>query len=232
MNKKHVVVVFSGGLDSTALLMWHLVQRHKVHALSFDYGQRHRRELDSALTITTVLRRTYAMTHSIVDLTHVGQFFGGNSQTDKSIPVPEGHYTDETMKLTVVPNRNMIMLAVATGVAIAEGAGIVSYGAHSGDHAIYPDCRPDFAAAMGIAIRKGNAPAPRLATPFINMSKSELLCIGSRLGAPFEHTWSCYKSGYEYHCGKCGTCVERREAFEHAGVPDPTKYMDKVPVLP
>lgn len=127
------------------------------------------------------------------------------------------------MKLTVVPNRNMILLALAGAWAVSTKSEAIAYAAHAGDHAIYPDCRPEFAEAMQGALLLCDWHPVRIARPFLAMSKADLVKLGAELGVPFALTWSCYKGG-DKHCGKCGTCVERREAFELAGVPDPTKY--------
>ena len=138
-------------------------------------------------------------------------------------PTPDGHYTDESMKATVVPNRNMLFLAVAASWAIAQGAAAVAYAAHAGDHAIYPDCRPEFVRAMSAALGLADWRQLELATPFINWDKGQIVRRGAELGVPFEKTWSCYRGGTA-HCGTCGTCVERREAFSQAGIADPTIY--------
>ena len=144
----------------------------------------------------------------------------GNSQTDPDIPVPEGHYAEESMKATIVPNRNMIMLAIAAGHAMSIGADSVYYAAHAGDHAIYPDCRPELANALDYAIGLADWRKVRVERPFIDISKGSIARLGYVLKVPFELTWSCYK-GDKYHCGKCGTCVERKEAL---GSQDPTIY--------
>jgi 7-cyano-7-deazaguanine synthase len=213
------VVVFSGGLDSTVLLwkMWKLTGQ--VAALSVDYGQRHRKELVYAKRMSEKLD----IPHEVADLRAIRDLIGGSSQTDDSIPVPEGHYAAENMKLTVVPNRNMILLSVAIGWAIQRKAEVVAYAAHGGDHAIYPDCRPEFVDIMAKAAQVADWRAVFLDAPFLLKTKAEVVKIGAELGVPFVETWSCYKGG-DRHCGKCGTCVERIEAFEKAGVPDPTEY--------
>jgi 7-cyano-7-deazaguanine synthase len=145
--------------------------------------------------------------------------------------IPEGHYEDATMRQTVVPFRNGIMLAVAAGFAeSAEAEGLV-IAAHAGDHAVYPDCREDFMQAMGDAIRLGTYAEIALLRPFIDLRKEEIAARGAALGVNFAKTWSCYKGG-EIHCGKCGTCVERREAFLLAGIEDPTEYEDTGPLPP
>ena len=151
------------------------------------------------------------------------QLFGKSSLTDAETEVPEGGYREENMKSTVVPNRNMIMISVAAARAIAIGAGSVAYAAHSGDHAIYPDCRPEFADALAGALRLCHYFPIGLERPFVGMTKADIVRLGADLGVDFSKTWSCYKGG-ERHCGKCGTCAERKEAFRLAGIPDPTEY--------
>lgn len=215
------VVLFSGGLDSTVLAS----MPEDMHLLSFDYGQRHRVELERASAIAAHLR----LPHEVVDLRGITHLLGGSSQTDPAIDVPEGHYADASMRATVVPNRNMIMLSVAAARAISLGATEVAYAAHAGDYAIYPDCRPAFVDAMrsalGLCHYDGGI---RLVVPFGAVSKAHVVLMGVSLAAPMHLSWSCYKGG-AVHCGMCGTCRERREAFELAGVPDPTVYEWMVP---
>ena len=210
------VLIYSGGMDSTVLMYELKAQGHEVHALGIDYGQRHGKELGCAAGICNRLRVPFR----IADLSGLRPLLAGSSQTDDSIPVPEGHYAAESMKATVVPNRNMIMLAMAAGYAMSIGAERVAYAAHAGDHAIYPDCRPEFADALDHAIGLADWRKVALERPFVHLAKAEIAALGYALNVPFGDTWSCYKGG-SYHCGKCGTCVERREAL---GVQDPTKY--------
>jgi 7-cyano-7-deazaguanine synthase len=209
-----VVAIISGGMDS-AVMLWQLVDAGaSVLALSFDYRQRHIKELEAAVRLTEVAKVRHHIAH--VELPRVSALQGKGE-------VPEGHYADQTMKATVVPSRNLVFLALATAHAVAESADAVAYAAHGGDHTIYPDCRPEFVKALGEACYLANWHPVRLAAPFIRKSKADLVRLGTRLAVPFELTWSCYKGG-DLHCGKCGTCVERREAFELAGVIDPTEY--------
>jgi 7-cyano-7-deazaguanine synthase len=215
----NVVLILSGGLDSSVLLAYLLHEGHTVHALSLDYGQRHRKELASAV----ILAQHYGVEHRIADLSALRPLLGGSSQTDPSVPVPHGHYAEVSMKRTVVPNRNMLLLAVAGAWAISLKADAIAYGAHSGDHAIYPDCRAEFAAAMGHSLSLADWHPVTLISPFVDRTKADIAKLGHELGVPLEKTWSCYEGG-TIHCGLCGTCVERREAFELAGVPDPTEY--------
>lgn len=162
--------------------------------------------------------------HRILDLPDLAELLSGSSLTDSSVELPEGHYAEESMKSTVVPNRNMILLAMAAGYALSIDFDTVAYAAHAGDHTIYPDCRPVFADAMQNALQLADWKDLRLHRPFVNLTKAELVRIGAKLGAPLHLTWSCY-AGEESHCGKCGTCVERKEAFEVAKITDPTEYV-------
>ncbi len=219
------VVLLSGGMDSTTLLWWH--RQHKgenVRALFINYGQRHVKEREYAEWNAERLGVPFVA----VDLCALGAVLPGSSQTQQSIGVPEGHYTEENMKLTVVPNRNMILLSIAVGHAIAHGAANVSYAAHSGDHAIYPDCRPEFVDALQRAVDLCDWKTVKLARPFICMTKADIVLMGKGLGVDYIDTWSCY-AGREQHCGRCGTCVERREAFYLAKVEDPTVYEADAP---
>lgn len=213
------VVVFSGGLDSTVLLRELQVAGDEVLALSVDYGQRHRKELAHARRIA----EQWNIEWQLADLSAISPLLAGSSQTSREIAVPHGHYAAETMKQTVVPNRNMIMLAVAGGWAISRKCDRVAYAAHSGDHTIYPDCREEFVAALRAALRLADWHEVHLHAPFVGLSKAGIVARGAELGVDFTWTWSCYEGG-ELHCGRCGTCYERREAFQLAGVADPTTY--------
>jgi 7-cyano-7-deazaguanine synthase len=216
-----VVLILSGGLDSSVLLARLLADRHEVHALSVDYGQRHRRELDAAREIAA----HYGVEHRVADLSGLRPLLAGSSQTDASVPVPHGHYAEESMKATVVPNRNMLLLGAAGAWAISLKADAVAYGAHAGDHAIYPDCRPAFVNALESALLLADWHQVRILRPFIGLTKADIARLGKDLGVPIAKTWSCYEGG-DIHCGACGTCWERRESFLLAGVDDPTEYAD------
>jgi 7-cyano-7-deazaguanine synthase len=225
------LVLLSGGMDSATALGLSIHKTvnecgepvRNVEAVSFNYGQRHSRELIAARNLVMYYG---GLNHTIMDLRGAAMAFEGSALTGGG-DVPLGHYADESMKKTVVPNRNMIMLSLAAGFAISRGIEQIVYAAHSGDHAIYPDCRPEFAAIVGAAIQIGNYNAPQLRTPFIDMPKDRIAFLGSSIGVPFDLTWSCYQ-GEDVHCGECGTCVERIEAFRLSGVPDPTEYANQV----
>ena len=213
------VVLFSGGLDSTVLASYLISKGAEVRLLSIDYGQRHAKELAHGETLAKELN----LPRKTLSLPGLGDLLKGSSLTDDSVELPEGHYAEESMKATVVPNRNMILLALAGGYALSSGFDPIAYAAHAGDHFIYPDCRPEFAEAMEKALGLADWKDLNLYRPFVDMTKADLVKLGAKLKAPLERTWSCY-AGRERHCGKCGTCVERKEAFELAKVPDPTKY--------
>lgn len=218
-----VVVLHSGGLDSTALL-YHLRDTgFDVHPISVNYGQRHSRELEAAHAICVAGH----FPGQLVDLSSLRYVMRGSSQTEGGIDVPEGHYSEDNMAITVVPNRNMVLLSIATAYAISLRAGWVAYAAHAGDHAQYPDCRQVFIDAIEQAIDLCDDHSPALMAPYSRMSKAQIVIDGYNHQAPFGLTWSCYR-GKDIHCGRCGTCVERAEAFHLAGVPDPTEYQDSV----
>jgi 7-cyano-7-deazaguanine synthase len=171
-----------------------------------------------------------AVPHELADLSGVQHLLAGSSLTSPEIPVAEGHYTQDSMKSTVVPNRNMLFLALATSYALSVDATAVAYAAHSGDHAIYPDCRREFADAMQTAIQLADWNTIELMRPFVDWNKAEIVHRGAQLNTPLEETWSCYNGG-QVHCGRCGTCIERREAFDLCGIKDPTLYADDAPSL-
>jgi 7-cyano-7-deazaguanine synthase len=205
-----VYVSLSGGLDSTCALA--ITPLTDVAAVSFDYGQRHRRELQAASAIAG----RYGIAHRILDLR--GLLHGSSLLGEQE--VPEGHYAEETMRATVVQGRNLLFAAAAIAT-MRPGDGLV-VGVHAGDHPIYPDCRPEFWQALDAVASSYQV---EIAAPFVEISKAEVVQLGHQAGAPLELTWSCYQGG-EFHCGRCGTCVERAEAFHLAGIPDPTEYAD------
>lgn len=221
--KPKCITIVSGGMDSVTLA-YLIAETYNQHIISFDYGQRHRRELVCAAMVANDLE----CEHTIIPL-KIGELLKGSSLTDSSVVVPEGHYAEETMKQTIVPNRNAIMLSIAWGIAIAEKAEIVAYGAHSGDHDIYPDCRKDFIKALKDALLLGSAweTLPKaIFTPFIDLDKAGILLHGMQLNVPYQNTWTCYKGG-NVACGKCGACCERLTAFHAIGREDPLEYVDR-----
>lgn len=220
---RHTLVVLSGGMDSAAAMGLYAAMGHQLTAVSIDYGQRHARELDAARAVA----EHYGAAHAVEPVGRLGGLWlrSGSALTNPDVPVPEGHYADESMRSTVVPNRNMIIASVAVGTAVATGAGRVVLGVHAGDHPIYPDCRPQFVTLLDQLAQVANEGYAqlRVLAPFMEATKTDIAALGAALGVPFALTWSCYQGG-ERHCGRCGTCVERREAFQQAGVADPTTY--------
>jgi len=210
----NTIVVLSGGVDSTTLLYKLIKEGNQVKAISFDYGQKHKKELEYAKKTCDLL----GVEHKIIDLSSLKDILKSSLTSDKEIP--EGDYGNENMQQTVVPNRNMIMLSVAMGYAISEEYEAVSYAAHAGDHEIYPDCRPIFVEKISDLARVVDYEPIKIMTPFIFISKAEIVKQGIELNVPYENTWSCYK-GEEEPCGKCGTCVERAEAFALNNIKDP-----------
>lgn len=217
MNEK-AVIIYSGGMDSFTVLHKAIASGLTPVALSFDYGQRHKKELLYASAVSKAL----SIEHKIVDITAINQLIGGSSLTD-DLAVPEGHYAEPSMKSTVVPNRNMILLSLAIAYAVSLDANKVYYGAHSGDHAIYPDCRPEFVEKMNEVSKIANYEAVEICTPYLHHSKGEILADGIKMGLDYRQTWTCY-NGREKACGKCGACQERLEAFEQNKVKDPLCY--------
>ncbi len=224
-----VVVLCSGGMDSTVAL-YETRRRHEVLAgLSCDYGSKHNhREIPLAAFHCERLK----IPHQIIRLDFISELFASDLLRSGG-DIPDGHYEEENMRQTVVPFRNGIMLAAAAGFAESIGAEGLVIGAHAGDHAIYPDCREPFMAAMSEAIENGTYARVKVLRPFIATNKAEIARLGTTLGVDFGQTWSCYKGG-KIHCGTCGTCVERREAFAIAGLPDPVSYerTDPLPAAP
>lgn len=227
MKSRSVVVLLSGGMDSVTALYDAAAGYSVAAALSFDYGSKHNaREIPFA--------RWHASNLSIPHVTIPLGFIGSEFSSDllkTGGDIPKGHYEESSMKKTVVPFRNGIMLAIAAGLAESREAEGVVIAAHAGDHTIYPDCRESFMEAMGDAIKLGTYAQVELLRPFISLTKAQIAAKGATLGVDFSKTWSCYVGG-STHCGECGTCVERREAFVVAGIPDPTKYLGTGPLPP
>lgn len=219
------LVLLSGGMDSVTALYYAAAEYKVTDALSFDYGSKHNhRELPFAKLQAEKL----GVRHTVIPLGFIGEHFASDLLHSGG-DIPDGHYEEESMKRTVVPFRNGIMLSVAAGFAESRGAEALVIAAHAGDHAIYPDCREPFMQAMSEAIGLGTYAAVQVLRPFIAMTKSQIAARGAALGVDFSQTWSCYKGG-AIHCGTCGTCVERREAFQLAGLADPTEYLGAAPL--
>jgi len=223
--KKKVVVLVSGGMDSVCALYAAHADHQVVGALSFDYGAKHNHK---EIPCAAFHCQRLGVPHRVIQLDFVGQFFKSNLLKGGGA-IPEGHYEEETMRQTVVPFRNGIMLAIAGGYSESAAAQALVIAAHAGDHAIYPDCREEFMRAMGDALRLGTYAQLEILRPFIQATKADIARRGHELGVDFARTWSCYKGG-AIHCGTCGTCVERREAFEVASLADPTIYAETPPL--
>jgi 7-cyano-7-deazaguanine synthase len=215
-----VVVIYSGGMDSYTVLNKAMQQGYDVHAVSFNYGQRHSKELLFAKKVC----EQHNIEHKVVDISSINQLIGGSALTD-DIDVPQGHYQEESMKTTVVPNRNMIMLSMAVGYAVSIEAEAVYFGAHSGDHAIYPDCRTEFVDAMNDVCKIANYQAVEVRAPYLAASKTDILREGLAMDLDYNDTWTCY-NGQEKACGKCGACQERLEAFSENNTIDPIDYQN------
>ena len=217
MTKDSLIIV-SGGMDSITLL--YDKKDNIALALSFDYGSNHNsREIPYAQLHCQRL----GIRHIVIPLDFMHQYFT-SSLLEGAEAIPDGHYADENMKSTVVPFRNGIMLSVAIGIAESNGLKKVLIANHGGDHAIYPDCRPDFISAINKAAMSGTYLNVEVDAPYTNISKTDIARRGVALGIDYSETWSCYKGG-AVHCGTCGTCVERKEALHDAGIDDKTEYI-------
>jgi len=225
MSKKNAVIVFSGGMDSTTLLYDIVASKefNKIYAISFNYGQNHTKELVVAKKTCEKLR----VEQKIVDVSFLGkELLFGSSLTTGADNIPEGDYNAENMKSTVVPNRNMILLSLSAGYAISIGATVLFYGAHKGDHEIYPDCRFEFVEKMKQVLAICDWSEIELRAPYLDFDKGDIAIRGKELNVDYALTWTCYKGG-EKACGKCGSCVERLEAFEKAGYSDSVEYEEE-----
>lgn len=218
--KEKVVVIYSGGMDSYTVLNKVIQDGYIPYPLTFNYGQRHYKEIEVA---QKVCQQLY-LEHKVVDISAINQLLQGSSLTS-DIDIPEGHYEEESMKSTVVPNRNMILLSLAVGYAVSIDANKVFYGAHAGDHAIYPDCRPEFVQKMNDVSQIANYEPIEIVSPYLYKSKIDILADGLNMGLDYGQTWTCY-NGREKACGRCGACQERLEAFELNNCKDPLEYED------
>lgn len=212
---KRALVILSGGMDSTTLLHYVKEKGFNIHALTFHYGQRHSKEIGMAAKTCEKLK----IPHTIVNVQVLSALMKGSALTD-GIAVPEGHYEDESMKLTVVPNRNSLFINMAMSFAISNEIDTIFYGAHAGDHAIYPDCRPIFVKKIKELAKVVHYTPLNIEAPFLGIDKAGILALGSALKVDYSLTWTCYK-GEDKPCGKCGSCVERAEAFAKLNIVDP-----------
>lgn len=222
---KKAVVILSGGLDSSTLAYYLANQGYDLICVSFNYGQKHIKELESAKYIANSLNAS----HHIIDLSFMRQFLQQSSLVNQDLNNPKEEYARENMLVTVVPNRNTMMLSLAWTIACDNGASLLAFGPHKGDNYVYADCRDDYLNAMNLALRLGTIDSRnedlKLTAPFIDFTKIDIVKTGHNLNVPFEKTWSCY-DGLEVHCGVCGTCRQRKEAFITACVNDPTTYKE------
>lgn len=214
---KNSAIIVSGGMDSITLLYDH--KDEIALGISFDYGSNHNAQ---EIPFAKMHCERLGIKHITINLDFMHQYFK-SSLLDGAEAIPEGHYADDNMKSTVVPFRNGIMLAIAIGIAESNNLDQVFIANHGGDHTIYPDCRPEFINAIDAAATAGTYNNVKVIAPYTKITKSDIARIGKRLGIDYAETWSCYKGG-EVHCGKCGTCVERKEALAEAGIEDKTIY--------
>lgn len=216
---KDSIIILSGGMDSVTMLYEY--KERIAMAVTFNYGSKHN---EKEIAFARKHCERLGIKHIIIPLGFMQQYFK-SSLLIGGEEIPEGHYQDDNMKSTVVPFRNGIMLSIAAGLAESNGLKHVMLANHSGDHAIYPDCRPEFVTAMSAAISNGTYDGVTVFAPYTGITKTEIARRGAAIGIDYSETWSCYKGG-EKHCGKCGTCTERKEALRDAGITDTTEYED------
>lgn len=217
------LIVLSGGIDSVTAL-YKILNEHPsalIETVSFDYGSKHNAQEYRAVE---VISARLQITNTRIDIGFINDLFKSDLLSSGG-EIPEGHYAASNMERTIVPFRNGIMLSIAAGFAESIGCRTLVIGNHRGDSYVYPDCRHEFIHPMGEAIRYGTQKQIRLLSPFCYLTKTDIVRIGGDLGIPYELTYSCYKGG-DIHCGKCGTCYERREAFRDSGVEDKTVYKE------
>ncbi|MBE3559279.1 MAG: 7-cyano-7-deazaguanine synthase QueC [Ktedonobacteraceae bacterium] len=236
-QRQRAVLIVSGGMDSCVLAHYYAAAGFDLHLLSFNYGQKHVKELSYAERYIAHLRARFDLSkhalrieHDVIELPIARVLPHSDSALiNPQVKMPHGHYTDDSMRATVVPFRNPNMLLQAATLAWGVDAGIVAYAAHQGDYAQYPDCREEFVDAFNVMLASAmKGKTIKVESPFMHFTKAQIARLGASLNVPFELTWSCYEGGADglddRHCGRCGTCVERYEAFELAGIPDPTEY--------
>lgn len=216
-DTKDSLIIVSGGMDSITLLYEY--QNRIAVGVSFDYGSNHNQR---EIAFARLHCERLGIEHIVIPLEFMHKYFK-SSLLEGADAIPEGHYEDENMKSTVVPFRNGIMLAIATGMAESRDLKYVMMANHGGDHAIYPDCRKEFVDAMTSATRAGTYAKVEVWAPYTMITKTDIARKGKDLGIDYTETWSCYKGGSK-HCGRCGTCVERKEALHDAGITDNTEY--------
>ena len=215
---KDALIILSGGMDSVTMLYEY---RDRIElALTFDYGSNH---AENEIACARLHCERLGIRHIIIPLDFMHRYFT-SSLLQGGDAIPEGHYTSENMASTVVPFRNGIMLSIACGMAESNGLKVVMIANHGGDHTIYPDCREEFIQAMSQAMTAGTDTDVRVFAPYTNITKSDIARHGRDMGLDYSETWSCYKGG-KVHCGKCGTCIERKEALAEAGINDTTEYL-------
>lgn len=215
---KKCVAIISGGMDSITMLHDLVADKYEVLPLTFDYGQRHVKEIEMSMYNCWLLNCDL----KVVNLGSITNLISNSALTGDT-EVPHGHFEDEIMRKTVVPNRNMIMMSIAVGYAINNDCDEVFYGAHVGDHAIYPDCRLEFVDALQKVVNICHYEPIKIHTPFINLKKRHIIQLGMKIGVDYSKTWTCYE-GKDLACGKCGSCQERLEAFKEMNIKDPLQY--------
>ncbi|SFH45505.1 7-cyano-7-deazaguanine synthase QueC [Modicisalibacter xianhensis] len=219
ITSRKAVVIYSGGMDSYTVLHKSLREGFEVHALSFHYGQRHARELKVAEQVCLDLD----IPHRLIDIRAIHSLMDGSALTDTERAMPQGEYGQDNLTATMVPNRNMVLLSLAIAHAVNIGASICFYGAHGGDHVLYPDCRPEFVDKMNDVAAIANFDPVRIEAPYLHSDKASILADGLSMGLDYARTWTCYL-GEELACGQCGSCRERLAAFAANRLTDPLRY--------